>query len=625
MHFPVSIYTGAGHDDAWFISRAESMMKGEWMGDFNQMTLIKGVGYSYFLIFNKFLGTPITLTLAALYLVASLLFVYVLRKIGISKLTALSLFAFLIYQPALFPTRIIRDNIYYSLLLIAISGLMSAVLCKSDKYKIFTIGFSGLCFGLYWITREEGVWVLPGFSFIILYGVFVRSKENGGFRLLLNVLTIYISTALIPPIGTGLVNYYKYGVFQITDFKSSSFTNVLNSLNRVNVGEEIQFLPVPKIKREAIYKVSPSFRELQPYFENPSNEWKRPGCAVYKNTCSDYAGGWFMWALRDGVSSLGYYKDPKSAANYYERVTGEINLACNNRALSCANNVIPFMPRLTIDAIQSIPREIKKAIKLTIYQNEVPLTGGSSGEPLYRLNEIVNFLGNPKIVAPETQSTITISGWYQAPKSDWVYTKCNDGDRQRYFNINRKPSPDIAKYFKDSNSTTQRFSFEISNFGNCSFSFSNPKIQEIQFIDLLKSHLRNFKVSNGFVNFDVVQENSLSNTNKLYLKKFLITVYEQVSIYIFGVGTICFIIIFLLLIFRKYTFDNLTVVALFLWILYYCRIALVVMVDISSFPAINHLYLLPTYPIWSAASFASVAAFLKSIKLMWKLEVRKAA
>jgi len=624
MHFPVSIYSVAGHDDAWFISHAESILNGDWMGAFNQMTLIKGVGYSYFLILNNLLGTPITLTLAMLYVAACLLLIYVLRKVGVSKLLALCLFAFLIFQPSLFPTRIIRDNIYFSLFLIAISGLIYATLCKFEKYRIVITGLSGLCFGLFWITREEGVWVLPGFVFIVLYSLFVMSKEKGDLILLLKVLAIYFLTAFIPLFATGVMNQYHYGSFQVVDVKSQSFANVLNALNRVDVGEEIQFLPVPLKKREAIYKVSPAFRELEPYFEDTGKGWTNPGCAIYKDACGDYAGGWFMWALRDGTNSLGYYKTPTLAARYFERIADEINSACNNGTLSCANHPIPFMPRLTKDAIQSVPRKIIEAIKLTIYKKGTPLTSGPSLVPKYRLNEILDFLGNPKVVALESQRLLIASGWYYAPKSDWVYLNCSNGDAQRNVPINRDASLDIATYFKDNNATKQRFYFEISDFKNCSLSFSSLKIQSIKLVGLLKNPPKFIKVNEGVINFDVVQAvDPIKNKNYiLSAKESLISFYEWVSVYIFSVGVLFFIGTIWLLISRSRSPDNLMAIAMSLWILYFSRIVLVVLVDVSSFPAINHLYLLPAFPIWTAASFVSMAAYFNAVKSMIKMQAR---
>lgn len=619
MHLPVSIYTGtgAGHDDSWFVSRAENILAGEWLGTFNNMTLIKGVGYPYFLVFNNLLGTPITLTLAMLYLAACFFFICVLRNAGLHRLIALCLFVVLIFQPALFPTRIIRDNIYFSLFLISVSGLIYAALHRGVNDRFILVGASGFCFGLFWITREEGVWVLPGFAFIVLYSLVLNGKEKRSLGLLIRALSIYILGALTPLFITGLLNLAAYGSFQNVDVKNSSFVNVLNALNKVEVGEEIPYIPVPQKKREVIYKVSPAFRELQTYFEDTGKGWTLPGCEIYKHTCGDYAGGWFLWALRDGASYLGYYKDPASAAKYYERIVREINLACNDGTLMCASNPAPYLPRFSRDAISNIPKKIIEAINLTVYKKPVPLSGGPSWKPFDRLNEVLDFLGNPKIVRPKMEPILAISGWYYAPLTEWVILNCGNGDSDSYRPISRHASLDIAEHFKDENAIRQRFSFEVSEFKNCSISFSNSVAKEIPLTDLLQNQRKWIHLGNGILNFDtltVLNQDLSTHDNWMSGKSLLIKAYEGASIYIFGVGILCFVATSLLLFLGKQRPDDLLVIALLLWIFYCSRVALVVMVDVSSFPAITHGYLLPAFPLWAAASFLSISALFKVLR-----------
>lgn len=200
MHFPVSIYTGAGYDDAWFITSAERLLSGKWLGAYNQMTLIKGLGYSYFLAFNNLIGFPITLSLAFFYLLACLFFVNVLRKAGLEKITTVLLFALLIFQPALFPTRIIRDNIYFACLLISFSGLIHACLFSSDRFSKVIASLSGLCFGLFWITREEGIWVLPGFIATILIFLYIKKYQIDNLKKTFLSLSIYVLGAAFFPL-----------------------------------------------------------------------------------------------------------------------------------------------------------------------------------------------------------------------------------------------------------------------------------------------------------------------------------------------------------------------------------------------------------------------------------------
>lgn len=611
MHSPVTIRAMLVHDDAWFINNAQSILAGQWLGDFNQMTLIKGPAYSYFLALNNLLGTPITLTQALLYSVACFAMVCAMRKAGLHSLVALICFVMLIFQPALLPVTIIRDDIYFSLFLIATAGLIYAATPTSGKLRIAIPGLTGFCFGLFWITREEGVWVLPGYALIILYAALVKVKEKGEGPLFLKALAIYVLGALLPIVSTAAINLHVYGSFQIVDVKSATFANALNALNKVDIGEEVQFIPVSQKKREAIYKVSPAFRELKPYLEDAGKGWTVFGCSKYKHTCGDYAGGWFMWALRDGANSLGYYKSPELAAKYYDRISEEINTACKNGSLSCASHQVPFMPRLPEEAVNSIPGKIIEAIKLTTYKEPVFLSAGPSFP--YRLREISEFLGNPRTIA---QPAFAASGWYYAQSGNWIYLKCSPGDGQTIIPIVRRPSPDIAAHFKDGGATSQRFTFEVGDYDECSVAFSGSETPDIKITDILSSSVKYANIGGATINFDSVRVFSPHQNLAISIKGSLIGFYKQAAVYVFSAGTCFTILTFLIVIFQKARLDFLMVLSLSFWILYYSRVALVVLVDVSSFPAITQQYLLPAYPIWTIASLTSIAAFISAIKRM---------
>jgi len=70
MQLPVTILSGAITDDALFFSHAYQITLGNWLGDYNQLTLAKGSGFPILLAINAILGTPITLFVAALYLLS---------------------------------------------------------------------------------------------------------------------------------------------------------------------------------------------------------------------------------------------------------------------------------------------------------------------------------------------------------------------------------------------------------------------------------------------------------------------------------------------------------------------------------------------------------------------------
>jgi hypothetical protein len=59
-------------------------------------------------------------------------------------------------------------------------------------------------------------------------------------------------------------------------------------------------------------------------------------------------------------------------------------------------------------------------------------------------------------------------------------------------------------------------------------------------------------------------------------------------------------------------YEPLLMVALVSWLLVASRISLLVLIDISSFPAINSLYMAPAFPLFTVACLTCIAAFLQT-------------
>ena len=158
-HLPVTLYAGLFIDDAWYISKAQSIVSGHWFGSYDQMTLIKGPTYPLFLALNHFTGLPANLVTALVFVVAIMFLAWVLRVLGLSRLAVGLAAVFLLLDPALFPVRVVRDNIYVPLMFVAFSGLALVCLERHPRVAESIIGrpvigvLSGVTFGLFWLTR----------------------------------------------------------------------------------------------------------------------------------------------------------------------------------------------------------------------------------------------------------------------------------------------------------------------------------------------------------------------------------------------------------------------------------------------------------------------------------------
>lgn len=615
MHLPVSLLATAGHDDGLFIRNAQNIFSGNWLGPYSQMTLAKGPGYSLFIAANGFLGLPLTLSNSLLYLLSCIIIIKELRRIGLSEFYCIIAFMVIIFQPAIFPVRIVRENIYVSLTLLVVAGLINLSYPKEDrKFGMTKNVLFGLTLGFFWITREEGVWVLPALLFYFSYLFAIKYKDKIELKKFLMKLIVYLMSASTIPLIVSSINLMAYGKFEIVDFTSGEYKKALSKISSVQIEPEISHIPVPYKKRELIYKVSPAFRELEPYFESRGRAWQEPGCSVYKYSCGDYAGGWFMWALRDGVADAGYYANPVKAEKFYSRISSEIDAACMSGQLKCKSKIFPFIPNIPFDDIKNLPHAFFKAIWISFSgEPYLPIAGSSTGD-YDDVNLINNFLGNIRIVALEQEfDQIKIDGWFYSRDDDWIGIKCKGGDDIVTKAVTRLPSPDLVEHFGDEMAGNQRFSIVAKKSDACKIYLKKNASTEVEIKDIFEMAMPHINIGGDLLYIDSKHAKKPSYGFPLFIKVKLGGFYNLIGPAVSFFGLFAYVSLFIFYVSKKNKPTLLFVIASMLWLMCLSRVILIALIDISSFPAVNYLYISPILPLVGVLSIASI--FLLVIEL----------
>lgn len=331
------------HDDILFLTLSRFLLNGDWLGPYNNLTLVKGPFYPIWIAATTLSGISLLIAQHLLYILACCIFALSLRPVIQRPVMIFTIFAFLLFNPVSFTddimkNRVLREGIYPALTLLVISGAIGLMARHDRPLKQLAIWSTGLGLALsaFWLTREEGIWIILPVLVIMGSGVIkiYRAKPaNLIARLVLYVLPFIILLTATSTIAA--INKAYYGTFLTVDVKSASYRDASGALMRVKHLNWKPRLPVPRETRERIYTVSPSFRELRPYLEGDLGiGWMQSSCkGAY--ICDDIAGCWFMWAVRDAVALAGYYESPVLADNYYKRLALETNAACDEKKLDC--------------------------------------------------------------------------------------------------------------------------------------------------------------------------------------------------------------------------------------------------------------------------------------------------
>ncbi|MCX8135300.1 MAG: hypothetical protein N3D18_15225 [Roseococcus sp.] len=345
---PLTAVPPAGHDDALFIRLGMEMLNGQWLGPYTQMTLAKGPFYPLFVAVAAFLGLPILAAQALVHAAAALVLARALRPWLGGDVAALLLFLLVLANPLGFASdqmRVIREGLYTPLTLLVLGLAVWAVRLRHGPLRPALLAASGLGASLagFWLTREEGPWLLPALLAALLLALAHDARDAGRALRWRRTLASAGLALLVASAGVGLfkaANWLRYGVADIVEFKQREFVSAYAALTRITppgpVGRHV--VATPETLALA-FAASPAAAELAAPLASPLHTgFIAHGCEVYQVSPCDGASraAWFMWALREAAAAAGMHRDARTARAFYGRLAAEVNAACEAGRIPCA-------------------------------------------------------------------------------------------------------------------------------------------------------------------------------------------------------------------------------------------------------------------------------------------------
>src|SRR5688572_15197087 len=232
---PVPLIPILGHDDGHFMRQAKTILDGEWLGPYDQLTLIKGPGFPLFLALGRAARLPYPILLAAFEFSSFALLSYAVGRVAnsprlaIALLVALALFPWMWSGPIL---RVLRDGFYTSLLLMCLAS--SILVIWADVRRRWLVALAaGFAFGWMTITREETPWLWPAVAALVICFFIAARQKREALRRSFLILLCAVAASAIPPVFAATMNYAKYGAFLVTDFTDRNFREALRALYSV--------------------------------------------------------------------------------------------------------------------------------------------------------------------------------------------------------------------------------------------------------------------------------------------------------------------------------------------------------------------------------------------------------
>lgn len=622
---PLQLLYWAANDDGLYITHAQDLLSGHWLGQFSQSTLSKGPGYPIFLALAAGSGLPVTVCQGLFQFLAIAVAAVIITRLTHRSTVGWAAFLILVFLPACFDPslqRIIREQIYWGQVLMAFLLFAVAMFAPPDlrAARIFVGLVAGMLLAWTWLTREEGVWLIPGYATLVL-GAFLRCvPEKRPFRRVFSsVATVLLGFAVIYAAFI-TANKIAYGSFVGVDFKEHNFQAALAALQSIEDGHMIDYVPVDASARQLAATVSPTFaplaKDLRP--GGPLNNWTKPGCQIYPNTCGDIAGGWFVWALRDAAAANGYYASPRIASQKFGQIAAEINAACDTGKLKCKRSLFfKYIPPMSEQQWLSIPRRLLSALRITSLAGLHPIKApppmpADTARGLYKSWMFLNF---PKIVGP-APSSLNVNGWfYAAGSTKWPQYRFTDqAGRAVKASVTRRPSPDLIAHFKDKTANMDRFAAVVACPNTCKLhvDFANGSSLKVPLKPRATAQSANKKRT---IWIDSVDPTSLypasQHDPRVKTARKLTNVARCVYSFAFpallGLGFISLVAGMVRDAFRRKV-DPVFITGLAAFILVGTRLLILGIVDASMFPAISMPYVSPAVYLAALASILSISA-----------------
>lgn len=381
---PILVYSNQKYDDAWMVDHAVTIRANQWLGSYDQLTLVKGPFGPFFLAVSSKLGISFLTAEQSLHTLACVVVVVALAPVLKSSVSRLLLFAALLFDPISWAAwtfqRVYRSGLTVSQALIIVA-CMSALFLRRDRSLITLLPWSigaGLGIASMWHNREDSVWIMPFVliaTMVLIIGVVVRAvhdlrSRRETTRSVRRVATRSVGAVLVFSLPIAMLmgsnalvsrqNENEYGLRCYNEINDCHFPEFMHAVYSVawDTSGSPERVDVPLAKWKYLYTLSPTLNSI-----SDSMDW---AIHLWSHKTGNVQNGMLIWPIRDAVRHAGYYQasGPKGAAGtdrLYEKMALEIESAISSgKAESQPTMPSSLMPPWHSAYSREVPADVKR-------------------------------------------------------------------------------------------------------------------------------------------------------------------------------------------------------------------------------------------------------------------------
>ena len=336
---PIAANVALGIDDALMISMTKSITENNWIGQYGDAVISKGVTFPLILAFCYFTKIDYITMMTILYTIACLCLIAVLSKKIKNKIALFLIYVITLFTPVMYSyqvmQRVYRNALIPSFAIMIISGYLYLFFSRNDEKiskRIIVSILTGIILALFWYTREDSIWMIPFIVFMsisAIIGVIAKDKKITK-NLFKNLLLFVIPIALVFCYKSiiSYQNYKHFGVYTV--YNNEAYNKAMKSLKKVKKYDYYDNIDFTTTKLQRVAEVATSLSQIHPRLIE----------LIYGYSLIDsgpldgeVVNGWFPWALKGTLSEFGYYNDAKNTNDFFNTLHLEIENGLANGTL----------------------------------------------------------------------------------------------------------------------------------------------------------------------------------------------------------------------------------------------------------------------------------------------------
>lgn len=341
VRYPYAAFDYGPYDDEYFLKSAASILEGAWLGEYNYITLIKGVSFSLFVALANVLCMPYSMLLGLFYIASAAVFCHALRAVSENKWSRLLIFLYLIFSPIGFDVhvtqRLYRNAIIFPSVLLTLGSILLVYYRRDGKLRqqLPWLILSGVSFSFFYYIREDSIWLLPFFVCALMVTAvwYIWFSGRAKRELVRRCAFLLLPVAIFLGANNAYrgINQLHYGVDNINDRSGGAFATLTG--NMIKVQDKTNAPGDFWITRDTLERITeecPSLTKHKEVFLSQYDLW----AIQFPQNNGNVAGDLSVWAFREAMNRLGYYADAQTQEAFCNQINEELLTAVETGRLS---------------------------------------------------------------------------------------------------------------------------------------------------------------------------------------------------------------------------------------------------------------------------------------------------